>query len=308
MGRKRNQGRARKAAKAVEEAAKKSNNQTSDGQQLKLSLEAQMQQLQVGALIPPSQQHTARPCNHGLDPRSLGGICKDFMIAFHASFSKTFTEGVDTAGGRLWYRLQVAKSATMDKYADVWNDSAKIESVISYFLSTGTKFVLLGNDSYALEFAEFARFLEQHIAVEIHKTQAIINWPKICELQLDRHTLVKLFRKRIPCCCLEEKYHEVKSITKKACCYNHECHNVLVERSKTMYCSRCRSATYCSHECQKAHWKIHKLFCHIDSDVIAELMSSSITSNESISHTLLFPGSSRLLHSSRFGYTYDTHR
>eukprot|EP00984_Skeletonema_dohrnii_P020865 scaffold10278_cov113-Skeletonema_dohrnii-CCMP3373.AAC.4 len=46
-------------------------------------------------------------------------------------------------------------------------------------------------------------------------------------------------------------------------CYNPECSAPLgkVERSKTMYCSRCRCATYCSHGCQKAHWKLHRPSC-----------------------------------------------
>jgi hypothetical protein len=31
----------------------------------------------------------------------------------------------------------------------------------------------------------------------------------------DEHTLVKFFRKRIPCSCLDEKYQEVKQITQR---------------------------------------------------------------------------------------------
>ena len=47
------------------------------------------------------------------------------------------------------------------------------------------------------ESAVLARYFEEYIAVELHKTQALMNFPKIVELYLDadEHTLVKFFRK-----------------------------------------------------------------------------------------------------------------
>ena len=87
------------------------------------------------------------------------------------------------------------------------------------------------------------------------------------------HTLVKYFRKRIPCSCLDGKYDEVKAITKLGFCFNPECNFEMsgeLERSKTMYCSRCRCATYCSRECQKADWARHKSYCDKDAAERAE--------------------------------------
>mmetsp|Transcript_22059 Transcript_22059/g.33208 ORF Transcript_22059/g.33208 Transcript_22059/m.33208 type:complete len:130 (+) Transcript_22059:2-391(+) len=112
--------------------------------------------------------------------------------------------------------------------------------------------------------------MEQHIAVELKQTQALVNWPKIYEIFLsddinpsDFHTLVKFYRRRIPCCCLDDKHEEVKYITKMGFCYNPKCKfpNRMPERRNTMYCSRCRCATYCSNGCQKAHWAQHKPDC-----------------------------------------------
>ena len=31
--------------------------------------------------------------------------------------------------------------------------------------------------------------------------------------------------------------------------------------AKFQYCAKCRSVCYCSKECQKAHWRDHKLAC-----------------------------------------------
>jgi len=101
-----------------------------------------------------------------------------------------------------------------------------------------------------------------------------MHWPKIYETYLasscgdtynpaDLHTLVKFFRKRIPCSCscLDAKYEEVKATTKMGWCFNLQCNLLRVERSKTMYCDRCRFVTYCSRECQKAHWSKHQATC-----------------------------------------------
>ena len=36
---------------------------------------------------------------------------------------------------------------------------------------------------------------------------------------------------------------------------------VIYEKKKLSYCKRCRTAQYCSAECQKQHWKTHKARC-----------------------------------------------
>lgn len=100
--------------------------------------------------------------------------------------------------------------------------------------------------------------------MSLKKSQAVVNWAKICETHgADMHTLVKFFRTRIPCSCLDWTYQEVKSITKMAFC-QYKFPNglvVLVELSKTIYCSRYRNVTYCSRECQKAGWTKYKPDC-----------------------------------------------
>lgn len=147
---------------------------------------------------------------------------------------------------------------------------------MSVCLCLGTEAILGNNYDDAIALAAYTRYFEQYIAVELRQTQALPNWPKIYETHnADLHTLVKFFRHRIPCSCLDEKYEEFKFITKIGFCYNPKCKFSFsegggMERSKTMYCSRCRCETYCSRECQEADWAEHKPNCDNDAAIIAK--------------------------------------
>ena len=83
-------------------------------------------------------------------------------------------------------------------------------------------------------------------------------------LSSSEHTLVSFLKKRIPCSCLDEKYEEVKCITKLGICCNPQCPlpGGITTRSATKCCNRCRwAANYCSEACQKAAWPAHKADC-----------------------------------------------
>ncbi len=268
MGRKRNQGKARRAAKAkAKQEAEERDNETIDErrQQLPLALAGQMQLMQ--SVIPKFR------CSHGLDDPSTSEaegtyICTQFCEVFYKSFEEAFN-----GNATLSSYLTTARDATIDEYADVWSDSTKLEWVISYFLFIGTDAILEGDDNDARGWSVIARYFEQYIAVALKQSQPTICWPKVVETcTADLHTLVKFFRHRIPCSCLDDKYEEVKHIPKMGFCYNKHCTHPggRVERSKTMYCSRCRRVTYCSRECQVAHWPEHKPHCDCNVEIIAE--------------------------------------
>ena len=199
------------------------------------------------------------PCTHGADTLSLK---KDSIVfQFVHAFGKVFNEAVKR--GDL-HDLATAKNATINEFVEVWKDATMMEMAMSFLLCKGTQDILEGELFDARKSAIFVRYLQQHISVELKEIEALPKWPKINDTYVaDDHTLVKFFRHRIPCSCLDEKYEEVKHITKMGFCNNLECSvpGRRVERSKTKYCSRCRNASYCSSECQAAAWKIHKPFC-----------------------------------------------
>ncbi len=250
MGRKRDQGKARKAAKAkAKQAAEERGNNQAASNELEQSLAAQTQRMQIGE------------CMHGIDhlsSREISSQCQ-FMSAFFKPFEEA--RGSDTP---LPDCLLAARDATMEEYADVWNDSTKMEVAMSCLLCEGTNFILKDKYDHASQIATAARYFEQHIAVVLEENQAMFRWNKLYEAHIaDQNTLVKFFRRRIPCSCLDEKYEEVKKITEMGLCYNPLCNcpGGRVEYSKTMYCDGCRCVTYCSRECQKADWSKHKSKC-----------------------------------------------
>ena len=267
MGRKRNQGKARRAAKAKarEEANERNNNsQTANLSEQSLTETRLRQQADA--------DESDKKCRHGFEPV----VSTDSVFEFINAFRSSFGEAIKSGDRSLSNSLLDAKAATMDKFANMWNDSAKLEMAISVCLCMGAESILGGQDrisrDLSREVAAFARYFEQYIAVELKQTQAVPKWIKMEDTcHADLHTLIKFFWKRIPCSCLDEKYDEVKHIPEMGYCWNPQCSipDKRVERSKTMCCSRCRCVTYCSRECQVADWREHKPYCDNDAAVIA---------------------------------------
>ena len=259
MGRKRNQGKARRAAKAKarEEAANQiGSGHSNDRLSTLLTIRGTNVALHVGG---PNDEGK---CKHGLfDPDSTDN---NLYLQFISAFTSSFHEAIRRSDGPVSDCLIDARNATLDEFSNLWKDPAKLETVMPACLCVGTDAILEGEDYIARLFATPVRFFEQYIAVELKQTQAVPNWPKIEDTyHADDHSLVKFFRNRIPCSCMDKKYQDVKSITKLSTCYNPKCSNlgVKVERSKAKYCSRCRCATYCSRECQGADWAAHAPNC-----------------------------------------------
>ena len=143
MGRKRNQGKARRAAKAKarEEAGEReeNNNQAiTDGQGQSLSAQLRRQFLHLQA---------SEKCLHGFDPNdSTYDFCFQFVKAFNSSFGGFVRYGVPPLEVLLH-----AKNATMDHFAYVWEDSTKMEMVISLLLYAGATSVIEGDYIVARE-------------------------------------------------------------------------------------------------------------------------------------------------------------
>eukprot|EP00984_Skeletonema_dohrnii_P011388 scaffold4538_cov86-Skeletonema_dohrnii-CCMP3373.AAC.1 len=209
-------------------------------------------------------------CSHGLL------IVPEKDISIIKDFANTFIDGYNSVGAESdlgeCLSLVAASRATAEKYPAAWEDASKIKLVVSLFASNGTQHLLEEEDIHRARLcASSAFFLQTRSAClssdnvgSFDGTLPVGIVTKMIELtSCDLHTLAKYLRKNIPCNCLDEKYEEVKSITKMGVCWNDKCSlpSRMVERSTMLYCTRCRAANYCSRECQKADWPVHKSHC-----------------------------------------------
>ena len=255
----------KKAKGQARKAAKKSNEEAERMRELEQSIRA-LEQSQIQRLQVNNQRSALSICMHGFDPFPDDDICIKFIRAFVHEFYECLRK-IYEAGRKdkreLIECLLKAREVTKEEYSEVWNSADKMKQVISYFLYNGTMLTLDGD--YANHSALFARFFEEWLKVKVHKSQACIDWPKVleCGIALCKRALLKYFWRRIRCSCLDARYEEVKSIPKMGVCSNPYCThpNRTVQRSKLRCCSRCRSVTYCSHECQATDWPVHKEFC-----------------------------------------------
>jgi|SaaInl74LU_5_DNA_1037368.scaffolds.fasta_scaffold27614_1 hypothetical protein len=273
VSRKKAKGKARKAAKGKEK-------QSTSADEPQVELESQMQRLRLEDLLlnnaarPNSieekiqreqqmmlrKHYNAGKCLHGLVPKPDGDICNRFVV----EFTKEYNQAI-FSGSKLCFALKTARNATQFEYAEVYNDKAKLEWVVSNYLFRGTHRVMdEGNGKGAGVDASFAMFFEEFVAVELTKSRPMAYFAKIIELQLtDIHTTVSFLKKRIPCSCLNEKHKQVKSIKKMGFCCNPLCSQPdgMFERSSLLCCTGCDLVSYCSSECQRADWKKHKFIC-----------------------------------------------
>jgi len=258
--RKKAKGKARRAIKEAKAAAAEEEEEGDEEQAALVanqdgSLEGQMQRLTMDDLL----RDREKICRHGLELES----CEEQI-----AFLEAFRDG--SYNERLGFFAAMEK--TQETFASVWKDAEKLKQVVSYCVAIGTQWIIDEEEDQARFWPSITYFFEEIIAVEFF-SQRSLQLCRIDELcSCDPHTLVSFFRKRIPCKCLDEKYEEVKSVTKMGSCSNPDCNlpDGKAERNKILYCAQCDQVGYCSRACQKAHWKEHKKICRYVADLNAK--------------------------------------
>lgn len=248
--RKKSQGKARKARKAQAQAASGTGTATL------------FQGFQTD-VNPPQERRdeveTTCTCNHGCAIIEDGHICRKLIHACLRAADEALKRGENA--------LVAATKATMQDYEEVFQDPDKLQLIISHFLMIGTNFILSANNDNARWSASFAKFFQyvrdeaDHFRNGAEQAQGA---SKISELQsADEHTLVKFFKSRISCSCLDEKYKQVKHITKIGICLNPGCKlpDNKVARNDMVCCTRCSLVNYCCRECQVDDWRRHRKEC-----------------------------------------------
>jgi len=295
---KKSKAKGRKAA-----AGKGDANKAADNVQKQGTLHSEMQRLKIGeqqagdggddALLEEAIKLAAveeqemkvkekENCTHGYNPSMFQKeFSEDYFKIYFEEFYASTRRGDFGLHNKL-DRLTDGFRAARAKYAKELNRDANLESIKSYSLAEGTKFILDGNCDDARLCAALAFYMKVLLT-----DFTACNAEKLLELSYaDEHTLVKFFKKQIPCTCLDEKYKEVKISPKMGICSNRQCPlpGRSEVRSSMLCCTGCRKVNYCSRECQEVDWPHHKNVCngkyHEDMmrqfvDVTAQFMSST---------------------------------
>ena len=247
VSRKKSHGKARKAAKAEKER------QTAEAT-------GQFQRLQIDVIPTAEHRDEIETCNHGYVSVEDGHICRKLIDAC--------LRAADDARKRGENELVAATKTTMQDYPEVLQDPDKLNLVTQHFVWIGMNCILNGrNDDarWCASFAKYFEFVRLEVSHYLGDTEGHAQGAsKITELQsADERTLVKFFRSRIPCSCLDEKYKQVKPIIKIGLCRSDQCSlpGKKVARNAMIYCTRCSLVNYCCRECQVDDWKRHKKDC-----------------------------------------------
>jgi hypothetical protein len=288
---KKSKAKGRKPAADKGGVKKAADNVTANEQKQKGTLNSEMQRLKIGgekddkddeeamleeaiklAAVEEQQMKVKEKenCTHGYNPSSTSEarFCQDFMKTFMESYyNHTSTREGNNQLDKLdsaFHAFTTAITSSMTTNAS--RNSSNIERIKQcinpYSLAEGTKlFILDGNYDEARLCAVLALRTNNAAADVFGDGQKMLEL-----IDADEHTLVQFFRKQIPCSCLDEKYKEVKSITKMGICYNPECPlpDRKAVRSSMLRCTGCqnsRNVNYCSRECQEADWHVHKQYC-----------------------------------------------
>eukprot|EP00985_Skeletonema_marinoi_P003158 scaffold1315_cov75-Skeletonema_marinoi.AAC.1 len=176
-------------------------------EEMRLAVEEQRQ------LMNEKRECIAEKCGHGYH-LPVDSICQEFLQAFQRACSESYDPERSLKAIRNTFNAGV--DATSKNYAEVWADMKRMEQIMSFYLNRGVRSIFDGDGGdkcgYAVMYASFAFYFEQHIATNLLKTQAAIDWPALGDLfSCDDLTILSFFKDRIPCSCLNEKYEEAKS-------------------------------------------------------------------------------------------------
>lgn len=91
----------------------------------------------------------------------------------------------------------------------------------------------------------------------IHRDPVMGTLRKAYELHKDKNEVIAKYGREVQFAVIERQKCEAKLF----CCMNHECNKQLAKKER-LICTRCRSAIFCSKDCQIAAWKNgHKTEC-----------------------------------------------
>lgn len=278
--RKRNKGKARRAAKVGGGAANGQNHrQPPQAQPLSEEENALLKCMELNNISPeqmlssnqilPSNQVTN--CDHGSPQFSDGDICGVFVARFEKELNTAFDCSDSSAD------LHNATTsftefflATLNGF-DEWRDLPNKRRICSKLASLATDYLLKSHslfipmDGYVgKETFDKHSHMSFAIATSLLKVEyGTITAVEPASIARDLSTggsrgITRFFSNKVPCDCLKARCSQLKKNPKIGVCLYCWARKELKE---IMLCTGCRVVQYCSRECQVNHWPTHKAHC-----------------------------------------------
>jgi len=96
-----------------------------------------------------------------------------------------------------------------------------------------------------------------------------LGYAKLVEIKIGSKTIPQIIG---PPCDEEEGYENARIYPANVCANCGSSSAASGEGQPLMMCARCHDRSYCSKECQKKHWKLHKIICTIPQHEMATFM------------------------------------
>jgi len=198
--------------------------------------------------------------------------------AFRDTFRNHLTG--ETASNPLEILMEV-----LEKHPDILQQDENRKFIQAYLVKLSTdsllenvtkdEFNIAERNALMLSFLEVCDFTKQNPFDSLNSKDLILKHMDL--FNGCKRSLVKFYRKRIPCHCLDEAHAELKPQSKTGVCSH--C-GERFERKFLKECSICELEKYCSKDCQIAHWPQHKKKCKIWSQNDGTKAASPVSKNE----------------------------
>jgi hypothetical protein len=192
-------------------------------------------------------------CSHGAVILSLNKDIKLFMNEFVDSMTKKDFE------------LTNHLRELLVRHPAVFNNNDQLKIVISNVLAMGTNDLLREKNERKTGIDNAVILASTVVILDHYQEKGDINasfycaFPKTRDIDDgDEREALRFFSKRISCACLDSLYAQAKSKQKVGKCY--ACKKTF-KRSALRVCERCRISQYCSVDCQRSMWPLHKGDC-----------------------------------------------
>ena len=205
--------------------------------------------------------HNDSVCRHGCESISKG----DFRYKFVKQFEIEMNAAYDLLPDGDDFQIANIYNNTIERLDDefnfIWDNEDIQTSLVQLYISLGTNLLLRSTSR--------SKNMASAVAIAVLMSQFNNDMDKVLKKASRRSLIrdledgivydaVKFSLKRTPCQCLKKMYSRLKPHPRTAICQS--CDDV-DDRKHMYWCGGCYYKTYCSVECQAAHWSEHKAWC-----------------------------------------------